>query len=86
MSDKSVEQCRLELISRYTRDDELAVTSNIAVAVNALGRSIDAVDSLMDRTFCSETISELSHLRARLWTAGDILKSELNDIKAQSKR
>ena len=77
---QALRDLRINLIARHTQDAEVAVRANLVTACKSLQRTINGIDVLLESACCGDDLCDLTHLRARLITAGEILMQELEDI------
>ena len=77
---QALKDLRISLIARHTKDAEISVRANLLTACKSLQRSINGIDEMLSNACCGDDLCDLTHLRARLLTAGEILMQELEDI------
>ena len=71
---------RVALIARHTNDTEAGITANMCSAYMSIHRAVTAVDQLLESCTEVNEACDLTHLRARLFTAGSIIREEVKDL------
>ena len=85
MTDKAaINDFRIGLIAQHTRDAEVCVKANLMTAYKSLQRTVAGIDVQLDSTKLGADACDLTHLRARLITAADILLEEIQELSKQA--
>lgn len=80
MDTAAINAFRVELIAQHTSNAQTGVRANLVTAYRSLHRAVTAIDTLLDSTTQAEAACDLTHIRARMVTAGAIIKEELSDL------